>query len=68
MPDARNYREGHEGYRQALRQWKRDPTLDLEPQKIISMLAIGSPIMRGYVDGFVLAVPKKKNPGVQASG
>ena len=24
------------------------------------MLAIGSPIMRGYVDGFVLAVPKKK--------
>ena len=23
------------------------------------MLAIGSPIMRGYVDGFVLAVPKK---------
>ncbi len=24
------------------------------------MLAIDSPIMRGYVDGFVLAVPKKK--------
>ena len=24
------------------------------------MIAIDSPIMRGYVDGFVLAVPKKK--------
>src|SRR2546427_6879752 len=33
MHHARNYCEGHESYRQAIRQRKRNPTLALEPQK-----------------------------------